>query len=123
MSNLLILFPNFIVLGIKALTMGGIFSYFHFLFPGSALLGIILQEKRNLVITSKLMFMLISSYSYLFGIHCFKMMMNKNKNKNKEITNEVLNFMLNIHHSTDLNKYHGIVMKNTQIKKFERICK
>ncbi len=72
-SNLVILLPNLIVLVLSILNKNQILlSFINFLFPGSALLGIILQEKGNFLFTGKLLFMLFCSYFYLLAIFLYR---------------------------------------------------
>ena len=42
MSNIIILFPNIIILGLNSINDINIFEYLHYLLPGSTLIGILL---------------------------------------------------------------------------------
>lgn len=48
MSNFLILLPNLIVLMVTSINKTNGINYLAFLFPGSGLLGVILNEKNDL---------------------------------------------------------------------------
>lgn len=72
MSNFLILLPNLIVLMVTGFDKGKNLGFIAFLFPGSGLLGIILNEKNDLQFFVKMFFMLICSYIYLLLSYVIK---------------------------------------------------
>lgn len=108
--------PNFLVLFFHTFEDNRLFGAATFFFPGSTLIGLIMQEKSAFKFSGKLFFMFIVSFSYLLILFVYRKVSQLLKRRQKN-NSSFFEFMLNnaTVYNGAFNKKFGILIRQDQM--------
>lgn len=123
LSNVIILIPNLLVLFFHGFEGSKLLGAAAFLFPGSALIGLIMQEKSPFIFSGKLMFMLILSFALFFLFILFKKIYRfvKRRKSSKRLWN-LLSYLTS-QDNNPTNRKTGILVPSYRLSKFSQEAK
>lgn len=123
LSNLLILLPNFLVLFFHRFEENKLIGAATFMFPGSALIGLIMQEKSPFIFSVKMFFMLFLSFSYIILLLAYQKIRNFfTRNKKSKFLQNFLSSMIS-NHSGVMNQKVGVLVPACFLSKFSKEAK